>query len=357
MLDRIRIARATTFSLAALLAFGLAAGVALGSSSESEEPSGAAEPGTSRKADETKNPVPAPPTDAEGWTEDVVAARMYARANDLDIIYDFTGSDWCTWCIRLHDEVFSTDEFKDEAPKHFVLVKLDFPRRSPQSEEIRKRNAELRDKFGVRGYPTILLLDSSGKVYGKTGYRRGGAEAYLSHLEQMRQVRIERDKYMAAAEKLKGVKRAEALDKALSALANDVVMMAYTDVVEEIVKLDAEGKAGLKSKYEPMLKQAAMESDLQRLQSAARGGDAQAVLDIVDEIIKKHTPEGEMLQRLLVMKMQGHRAAGDIDAARGAATAAIKAAPNSRLAQAIQQYVTNELSAGPPPQQATPSSS
>ncbi len=70
------------------------------------------------------------------WQTDFKAAQAKAKEDKKYLLVDFTGSDWCTWCIRLHNEVFDKEPFKAEAPKQFVLVELDFPHEKEQSDEL-----------------------------------------------------------------------------------------------------------------------------------------------------------------------------------------------------------------------------
>ena len=79
----------------------------------------------------------------------------------------------------------SQKAFQDYAAKNLILVKLDFPRKSAQSPAEKQQNEALAAKYKVRGYPTVLLMDGNGKVIGKTGYRRGGAESYVRHLKDL----------------------------------------------------------------------------------------------------------------------------------------------------------------------------
>ena len=87
--------------------------------------------------------------------------------------------------MRLNKEVFSQLAFLDYAANELIIVKLDFPRKKAQSAELKAQNIALRDQFGIRGYPTVLLLTAEGKLIDKTGYRPGGAEAYVEHLKGM----------------------------------------------------------------------------------------------------------------------------------------------------------------------------
>jgi len=122
---------------------------------------------------------------SEGWMTDFELAQTKAKEENKSLLLDFTGSDWCGWCIKLKDEVFSKSAFKDYAKESLVLVELDFPRNKKQSAEVKKQNEALAQKFGVRGFPTLILLSPEGELIGKTGYRQGGAEAYVEHLKEI----------------------------------------------------------------------------------------------------------------------------------------------------------------------------
>ncbi len=122
---------------------------------------------------------------SDKWMTDYDAALEAAKASNKHVLVDFTGSDWCGWCIRLKEEVFSKDEFKAYAEENFVLLVVDFPRRTKLPADQTRRNRELAGKYKVEGFPTIVILSPEGKEVGRTGYRRGGAEAYVKHLAGM----------------------------------------------------------------------------------------------------------------------------------------------------------------------------
>ena len=120
-----------------------------------------------------------------GWLEDFDTAAAIAGKLKRPMLVDFTGSDWCIWCKRLDQEIFSTDAFKTFATKRLVLVKLDFPRKKPQSDEVKQRNRQLFQRFGVRGFPTLMILGPNEKVLGKMGYMKGGPTPFLAELKQL----------------------------------------------------------------------------------------------------------------------------------------------------------------------------
>src|SRR6185503_11094076 len=107
------------------------------------------------------------------WLTDAAKAQEQAKAEKKLVLLDFTGSDWCGWCIRLHKEVFSKPEFAEYAKKNLVLVEVDFPNKKKLSDEQQKANQALQKKYAVRGYPTIILLDGSGAKVGQLGYDAG----------------------------------------------------------------------------------------------------------------------------------------------------------------------------------------
>ncbi|HEY0369086.1 MAG TPA: thioredoxin family protein, partial [Chthoniobacterales bacterium] len=99
---------------------------------------------------------------------------------------DFTGSDWCGWCIKLDREVFSKPEFKAYAEKNLVLLELDFPRGRELTPSERAQNQQLAMKYQIEGFPTIVVLDGEGKMVGEIGYTPGGPAAFIAELEKLR---------------------------------------------------------------------------------------------------------------------------------------------------------------------------
>ena len=101
------------------------------------------------------------------WITDVNEAITLSVKTQKPILFFFTGSDWCGWCIRLQKAVFSKKEFYSWASDNVIPVELDFPRRKKISVELERQNRELANIFGVRGYPTVWFVKpevESGKV-------------------------------------------------------------------------------------------------------------------------------------------------------------------------------------------------
>ncbi len=123
---------------------------------------------------------------ASEWLTDLPKAQAKAKEEKRMVLLDFTGSDWCGWCIKLHNEVFSKPEFAEYAKKNLVLVEVDFPRKKKLSAEQKKANDALQQKYKIDGYPTIIVLNGEGKKIGKLGYMPGGPKAFIAELEKVK---------------------------------------------------------------------------------------------------------------------------------------------------------------------------
>jgi thioredoxin-related protein len=117
------------------------------------------------------------------WLTDLPKALAKAKAENKKVLLDFTGSDWCGWCIKFNKEVLSKPEFIEYAAKNLVLVELDFPQKKLPAK-LEKANKSLQSKYKVNGFPTFVVLNSQGKEVGRQeGYAKGGPAAFIAKLE------------------------------------------------------------------------------------------------------------------------------------------------------------------------------
>jgi thioredoxin-related protein len=136
-----------------------------------------------------------------GFTDDLDAAMKRAATSGRKIVTVFSGSDWCGWCKRLEKEVFSQDAFLKEATNAYELVYIDNPAdQKVLSETGRKNNRRLTEKYGIKGFPTVLVLDAEGKSVAKFGYEPGGPEKYLAMLDAQLRSAPDIEKYIKPIE-------------------------------------------------------------------------------------------------------------------------------------------------------------
>jgi len=92
------------------------------------------------------------------WYTDLMKAQEKSKASHKPIFAFFTGSDWCGWCHKLQNDVFSKPSFIKWAKEKVVLLELDFPRQKKLPDETIQQNNSLQQAFQVRGYPTCWLF-------------------------------------------------------------------------------------------------------------------------------------------------------------------------------------------------------
>ncbi|MEG0036714.1 MAG: thioredoxin fold domain-containing protein [Victivallaceae bacterium] len=111
-------------------------------------------------------------------------AEEIADKEDKYLTLFFTGSDWCIWCKRMKDVIFSTQAFKHFAKQHLCMVEVDFPHTTSLPEDLVQLNEKLRVRYGVTGFPTLIIVDKKGDLILREGFRHGGGEAYVNYLKK-----------------------------------------------------------------------------------------------------------------------------------------------------------------------------
>ena len=238
----------------------------------------------------------------EAWMSDFEAAKKQAADGKKSLILDFTGSDWCGWCIKLDKEVFAHEAFKTGVKDKFVLVSLDYPReKSKVTEAIAAQNATLKDTYAIRGYPTILLTDEQGKPFAKTGYRPGGPETYVKHLDELLAVREKRDASFAESARTTGIDKAKALVRALESMSldEDMVSRFYSEEIKAIKTADPNDESGYIKGIELKTKFAGFQKQINEL---ANKQNFDGIMTLIDETLTAGTYEGDLKQETMIFK-------------------------------------------------------
>jgi thioredoxin-related protein len=122
------------------------------------------------------------------WTMNYDKALELSQQTKLPILLNFTGSDWCGWCKLMEKNVFSQEAWQDYASENMILVTIDFPRdQSIVPPKYRERNDQLKNQYGITGYPTYVILDDDGKtILGKLGAGRNKTpESFIKELKTL----------------------------------------------------------------------------------------------------------------------------------------------------------------------------
>lgn len=192
----------------------------------------------------------------DDWYDDFDVAAEVAKKEGKDLLVDFTGSDWCIWCVRLDKEVFAHEEFLTAAKEQYVLVALDFPNTEEVQAQVPnpERNAELKGKYGVKGFPTVLLMNADGEAFAQAGYRPDGPEPYLEHMMEIRAPGLEElakhKKFIEAFEAAEGDAQVAAWEKATVRMEEleegSLFAVLFVPVVKWAFEADADNAKGFK---------------------------------------------------------------------------------------------------------------
>ena len=268
------------------------------------------------------------------WQTDFAAAKAKAAKEHKLLLLDFTGSDWCGWCKKLKKEVFSQKLFQKQAPKDFVLVELDFPQKTKLDEKLTAQNQTLAKAYAISGYPSIILADAKGIELARTGYKAGGPQAYLDHLQGFVKNYKQAQILKKEAGKLTGIEKAKKLDQAIALLVANGSKRTYDDLADEIIALDKDGKAGLRPKYELPKKITAIESQLKQ------DKDFDKAVTALDELVPQAESVPSLQQRIYLFQA-GILIKGKGDKAKGLERLQLaqKAAPDTPTGQQLIKFI------------------
>lgn len=122
---------------------------------------------------------------AQEWLTDFDTAMQKASVENKPVILVFQGSDWCTPCIKLSKNIWSSEEFIRYSQGNYIMLMADFPKKKENklSKEQQEKNNKLFEKYNVSGaVPFVVIFDKNGKVLGTTGYKDISSAEYINHL-------------------------------------------------------------------------------------------------------------------------------------------------------------------------------
>ena len=225
------------------------------------------------------------------WLTDFKAAQEQAKNERKAILVDFTGSDWCRYCILLREEILDTPEFADFARDKFVLMEVDTPKKQIPAE-LSIQNSGLCKKYDVRSFPTVLVLAPNGDVLG--GFI-GGATEFAGVRDTLEAAYKNLDHWYTYAT-TKCEDPARHLMHIYESLPPDIKPKAqrYKD---KILRLDPEDTCGLRAQ-----EKAAEQMDGFRKELRATGDDLQQALTLIETLLEKADPRNK--SELLLYKSQ-----------------------------------------------------
>jgi tetratricopeptide (TPR) repeat protein len=245
------------------------------------------------------------------WLDDVDEARARARKEGKDLLLWFGGSDWATMEVLFRKTRLTREAFFDYANKHFVPVYLDAPRYGPPPRN-RQAVLDLRARWRVTGVPDLILADARGQPYARhTGVKQDNSLAeFIAFLEDLRQVRVRRDKYLARAASARGREKLRWLDRALHAVPPFFVK-DQDETIRQILRADPGDRLGYRTRYQEL----AVGVRLREIQPLVRARDWAGVVREASALLKELGPAGPAASGVLSARAAAHAARGEYDLA------------------------------------------
>ncbi len=234
----------------------------------------------------------APAFAALDWTTDLEAAKKHAAAEGKSVLVDFTGSDWCGYCIQLKKNVFDKPEFEAFAKDNFLFVEIDVPRDVKRiGQELYDKNQQLCRQYKISGFPTIMVLSPEGYIIG--GFVGG---SNMARTKDCLNAALVNAKRVETAQKLQGSEKAKLLAEVHTSLPPDL-KASNTAMVNAIAEADTDNVTGMKD----AAKAAAQMQEIEAKLKATRG-NAEKALSILNEALKTAYPTNR--EELLMLKGQ-----------------------------------------------------
>lgn len=248
------------------------------------------------------------------WITDFQQAKKTAVAEKKDIALLFTARDWLDLAKTFDEKILNKSNFIKQASRHYVLLRLDFPKELQQQDrQTTTQNQLLMRAYRVSGLPTLVLTDELGRPYAITGYHDGSLTSWLEEFNQLRLTREKRDSLFAAAKKEQGVKRAELLSQALPDLPGNIAARFYRNIINEIIQLDPDNKSGRVDYYQSLITDVQYSDQMQKLVSS---GDDQKMLALSDRYLKSGALSDSSKQSVLFNKLSIYKKQKNTDLAK-----------------------------------------
>lgn len=251
--------------------------------------------------------VQAPATAAE-WMTDYEAACERAAAEDKMVLIDFTGSDWCSFCIQLRCGVLDKPDFEAYARARFVLLEVDLPNNSKFDPKLRAANEALCRAFGIRSFPTMLVVTPHGDVAGGfLGYRPD-----LAAVREELEPALANARAIEAARQLEGEARRDALMSCYRAM-HERLRICAKGLRAEIMRSDPQDVYGLRDR---VLNEQQMDEINGRLETLE--DDPAAARDYLEALLPSARPANRLalLNLLYPLQIKAADSLDELEAAR-----------------------------------------
>ncbi len=249
------------------------------------------------------------PRDDSGlWEDNFVIAKSKAYKENKDLFMLFTGSDWIELCQIYEKDILNQPAFRAELGDQFIMLKLDFPQKTPQPNNIRLQNQLLFAKYRIRGFPTVILADDDARPYAVLGYQKSSPKAHGALVATLQLTRQRRDQKLEAADKAEGVEKAKLLAEAIPVLPGNLAARFYRDEMEQAIKADPENQTGKAAEFKRLIADVDYSNKMSKLNDEVRWSEMIELTDtyIVENKLQGLEKQNALLNKLGIQEKQGN---------------------------------------------------
>ena len=235
----------------------------------------------------------APAVAAATWNTDFCTAVAQATAENKPIVLNFTGSDWCGWCITMRREVLDTPAFLDYARDNFILMEVDIPRDLTKlSKQQIQQNNELKNRYNVSKFPSVLAISDQGELLG--GFEGGRLE--LAAIQEPLEKALANHRLLQQAKNSAGLEKASLLMEVYRNMPFSF-RERMNSLRQKIATLDTENITGIHTELKDI-------ETLNRLSAQTRSmSDSDAISQLTAALPTVNEPHRLTLKQLLTERI------------------------------------------------------
>ncbi len=195
------------------------------------------------------------------WMTDLEEAGKKAAQENKLLLVEFTGSDWCRYCILQKKNVLDKPAFAEWANKHCVAVEIDIPHDASRvgGEAKKEANKQICEDYAISSFPSLMLMTPERVLIGGYNGAQTTPQAAIAALEK----HFPLAKELQTAMQQSGAERAVALNAIYSRLPEDIRKGNFR-LMELIALDDPENLTGIQDTYRPIKQMRDLHAQLAR---------------------------------------------------------------------------------------------
>ena len=72
--------------------------------------------------------------------------------------------------MKMKHEILNVPAFQEKIGQQFICMEVDFPKHTPLSSQLEVQNQELKNRFKIQEFPSLILIDGNERVIVQVAY-------------------------------------------------------------------------------------------------------------------------------------------------------------------------------------------